>query len=184
MIATDDFLTHYGVKGMRWGVRKPEERAATGAPGRVPTKRTSAPNSDIRPKKKKRKLTDTELREKVNRTRMKKDLSSLKGESKTNSHSLREKTVSSLTDAQLKRRIDRVRMEKELSSLESEAAAPSLRLGQKIATNIASNAAQNIGTKLITGGANYAINRTIARLINEDMAEAVYPVGKKKKKNE
>lgn len=174
----EDFLEHYGVKGMRWGVRKSTGTLPTGAPSEIAKTKTAVPSANAPVKKTKRKLTDAELRDKVNRARMQKDLASLKSDNSTNSRALLTKPVPDLTDAQLRKRIERVRMEKELAGLEGNDA---VNAGQKIANNIMSNSAQNIGTKLITAGANYAINRGIAKALGEDVADVVYPMGKKSK---
>lgn len=178
MNETDEFLEHYGVKGMRWGVRKSTGTIPTGAPSGIAKTKAAVPSANSPVKKTKRKLTDAELRDKVNRARMQKDLASLKSDNSTNSRDLLAKPVPELTDAQLRKRIERVRMEKELAGLEGNDA---VNLGQKIANNIMSNSAQNIGTKLITAGANYAINRAIAKVAGEDLADLVYPMGKKDK---
>lgn len=34
-MSTDDFLEHYGVKGMKWGVRRNRDSSGSGGPGRI-----------------------------------------------------------------------------------------------------------------------------------------------------
>jgi len=60
---TEDFIEHYGTKGMKWGIRKKPSKGRKGA------KAKSRKVSD---------MSDTELRAKVNRLNMEKQYKTLK----------------------------------------------------------------------------------------------------------
>ena len=74
----DDFLAHYGVKGMKWGVRKSRSSGSAGSANKVaikkPTTTTSVPAVKPKPKPK---LTDEELRRKIARLQMERQYAQL-----------------------------------------------------------------------------------------------------------
>lgn len=70
----EDFLAHYGIKGMRWGVRRTAEQL-----GRV-AKKTAAKNpreAQRQASKEAKTLSDKELRDRINRMNMEKQYSDL-----------------------------------------------------------------------------------------------------------
>ena len=75
-ILDDDMIAHYGVKGQRWGIRKAATRGGTPPSKRKPKK--EADNKGEAPKKKTVKdLSDSELREGINRLLMEKQYAQL-----------------------------------------------------------------------------------------------------------
>lgn len=68
-------LTHYGIRGMKWGVRRfqPYSKGET-SKGKFIGKRRVSGNQDINPVKK---MSDTELRSRINRLQMEKQYSQL-----------------------------------------------------------------------------------------------------------
>lgn len=71
---TDDFLAHYGVKGMRWGVRK--DRRSSGRPRR--SRREEAARRDRRSAAKRRRtISEAELRQRIDRLKLEKQLKDL-----------------------------------------------------------------------------------------------------------
>ena len=83
----DHYLQHYGVLGMKWGVRRTPAQLGRSSNGSTKRKRfsigvkKSVPKQDIQSKKKKKKtikdLTDDELRQKINRLRMEQEYRNL-----------------------------------------------------------------------------------------------------------
>lgn len=73
--ANEDFLAHYGVLGMRWGVRRSRDKVSTGKRKKAKTKVSSV-------KKKKRKrvkdMTDQELKDHIARLELEKKYRDLK----------------------------------------------------------------------------------------------------------
>lgn len=61
----DDFIRHYGVKGMKWGVRRKK--------GGVETAKKTQSKSVAARKAEAESMSDDELRSKINRLRMEKD---------------------------------------------------------------------------------------------------------------
>lgn len=74
MKMTDDTLTHYGIPGMRWGVRKNKKGSAVKTADK---KRKKAMQKDV---KKRRLLSDDDLKKKVERIKMEKQLKDLTAE--------------------------------------------------------------------------------------------------------
>ena len=74
MKMTDDTLTHYGIPGMKWGVRKSNKGSAVKAADK---KRKKSMKKDV---KKRRLLSDAELKKKVERIKMEKQLKDLTDE--------------------------------------------------------------------------------------------------------
>lgn len=74
----DDFLAHYGVVGMKWGIRKSRSSGSAGSANKVavkkPTTTTSVPAVKPKPKPK---LTDEELRRKIARLQMERQYAQL-----------------------------------------------------------------------------------------------------------
>lgn len=68
----DEFLAHYGVLGMRWGVRRDRRTLARASKvkEKKATKLIQKKNKKLTKKVKSSKLTDAQLREKINRLQM------------------------------------------------------------------------------------------------------------------
>lgn len=194
----EDFLEHYGVKGMRWGVTKPSSvTTSSGGSNGGAAKRAGTPNanasSNATVKKAKKTYTDAELRDKVSRMRLEKDLKTIKAENKRlknpepkNARDLKDKSTFELSDAELRRRIDRIRMERELASLSDEASQRKMTLGQKIAQEVVANAARSVGTKVAINAFEYAGKNSFARSRNPKLnalGEALFAEKGKKNKD-
>ena len=121
----DDFLEHFGVKGMRWGVRRSRRELA-----RAAGKRDDAES-------------------KSNSTRASKTKS--KSESKSSNKKVR---VQDLSDADLRARLNRMSMEKQYAELTRPAANPLKSAGKKIAGNVVRGVAEqtlrNLGQSYAT----------------------------------
>lgn len=80
-------LIHYGVKGMKWGVRRtPAQLGHQGKPKKVPKRARESPKnkkSQNKPKKKVQELSNDELREAINRLDMEKRYKELERNAKS-----------------------------------------------------------------------------------------------------
>jgi hypothetical protein len=70
-----DVLRHYGVKGMKWGVRKKRQTS----PDSIDTSRTSALKTTVRTQKTTRHLSNAELEDAIKRMRLEQEFSKLSG---------------------------------------------------------------------------------------------------------
>lgn len=82
----DDFLAHYGVMGMKWGVRNADSARRTGKPKSrkalrkaAADKSKSSTSNRLSDKPQNRRMTDAEMRNVVARLRLEKELSQLTG---------------------------------------------------------------------------------------------------------
>ena len=72
MTDRDDILAHFGIKGMKWGVRKPTTRGST-----PPSKRAPKEGGEKRQSLDMHSMSDTELRNAINRIKMQKEYAQL-----------------------------------------------------------------------------------------------------------
>lgn len=77
-MTTEDFLKHYGILGMKWGIRK-ERPKSYGVTANNKPKRSSAFKNNLRENfKSHKKMSDAELRQRVNRLILEKQYRELK----------------------------------------------------------------------------------------------------------
>lgn len=131
-----DFLIHYGVMGMKWGVRK----STPSKTGRVTKKKNKISKAIEQTKKKK---ASESRKKKLEEARVKK----AESESKRN--------VKSLTDAELNKRIARLQKERTYNQLmQSERVSE----GRKFVNQIAKESATKVGTATLTYIGGKAVN--------------------------
>ena len=120
----EEILSHYGVKGMRWGVRRTRRQLAKAS----------------------------KLREKADKAEAKAGGKS--AESMPSAKAKKKTKVSDLSDQELRQRLNRMNMEKQYAELTSPKGSPLKKAGKKVAANVVRGVAEttmkNIGQSYAT----------------------------------
>lgn len=132
-------LMHYGVPGMKWGVRK-------------------APQTSGGSKRKSAKSKMSEYFEK-----RKADKQAAKEAEK-----LKKRKLSEVSNEELKRRVDRLQLENRYREELSKNHAKHESKGKKLVQDIVYNSAQNIGTQFTTYLMGTTINKAFAKSFGDD----------------
>ena len=134
LMHSDDFLAHYGIKGMRWGRRRGSSKNTT------------------KSKKKKRTLADRVQKrmEKKNRDESE-DYQKVKD--------LKKKRPSEMSNVELKSYIERMNLEQQYKSLKSKDVAP----GQKFATDILREVSKELIKETIKDTTKTAIKSQVGK---------------------
>lgn len=178
-----DFLQHYGVKGMKWGVRKDGKSRGYQGPSSTKKKVKKAVSNVVDPDKRaKRKLQ--KAKSKYERQRLIEQASGYKiatEESKKNSRendkasdpSPKPKSVKDLSDDELRKVIQRIDLEKRYSTLMEERRHKSkTEKVNKFLKKAATEAAENAAKQLITKGVGAAVTRATGVPVNGANAKA------------
>lgn len=178
---SNDELYHYGVLGMKWGVRK-NRSSSVGSNYRAKKKRASVVSSYRA--KKKRASEAKKLMEKqqatINTISEKKQTPIKKQESI--------KTISSLktmTDDELRNRINRLQMEETYSRLTADPRKEQKKSAGKAFINasgrVLSKSAQDVAGWAATAAGKYMVQKLVAKKLGEDKAKEIFGSGGKKK---
>lgn len=135
----NDELYHYGIKGMKWGVRR--------TPAQLGHKISSG-------------------KKKVQEILGLKKKSSKKGKSSKES-TAQKKKVSEMTDAELRERINRLQLEKTYKELNASLNPQRKSKAAAIASSIMEQSVKNIGTQTTTYLVGKAINETIGAAVGD-----------------
>lgn len=77
-MSNGDILAHYGIKGMKWGIRRTEAQLARARGSSLSVTKKAPSKSSSKPKTKSiSEMSDEELRSRVNRIRLENDYKSL-----------------------------------------------------------------------------------------------------------
>ena len=87
-------LTHYGVKGMKWGVRRSEAQLARARGKKIPTEEDRRKTEMRRDVKNRRTMSTTDLKNKIERLKMQKQLKDLTEEDLSPGKSFAKKVLS------------------------------------------------------------------------------------------
>lgn len=139
-----DELFHYGVKGMRWGVRK--STPTSGGTKKSKKKSLIAKMSD-----KKKKATKEKAKEKAKEEAQEAE---------------KKKSVKDMSDAELRAKISRLQLEKQYADLSKQTEPVSK--GKKFVEGIMTKSGENIGTQLTTYVMGTAVNKALKGVFNDD----------------
>lgn len=143
-----DELFHYGVKGMRWGVRK------------------STPTSGGTKKSKKKSLID-KMSDKKKKATKKKAKEKVKEKAKEEAQEAeKKKSVKDMSDAELRAKISRLQLEKQYADLSRQTEPVSK--GKKFVEGIMTKSGENIGTQLTTYVMGTAVNKALAGVFKDE----------------
>lgn len=170
-------LYHWGIKGMRWGVRRYQNRDGSLTPaGKKRYDKLEAEMEKLGGKSDKKKLsemTDDELNARINRLNLEKRYSEAVASNEKNDNIATskpkvapsfKKNVSDMTDDEINARIERIKLENRLKELMTEPVKTvetkkETSAGKKIVGEILTNSVKNIGQQAATyalgAGVNY-----------------------------
>jgi hypothetical protein len=163
----DEELYHWGIKGMKWGVRRFQNPDGSLTP--AGKKRYSAEDGEREekpnyapkaPKKSASDYTDDELRAQINRMQMEKQYRDLAGQT-----NVREDDP----NKELKLQRERLQLQRDVKSLKKE-----INSGQTFVGGVLSDAGKKALTTMATGAMLYMGRQTVKTLFNNpDLANAV-----------
>lgn len=136
----ENTLVHYGVLGMKWGVRRTPEQLAR-AKGKTPAQKKTA-----------------SVQKKV----------VTKSAAKTSSSNSEKKTSSELTNDELKEKIARLELEKRYKELaKSTMPPPKSSKGKEFVMRVIEKSGENIATQLTTYVMGSAVNKLLGDTFND-----------------
>ena len=128
-IKMDNYLQHYGVLGMRWGVRRTPAQLGRSSNGSTKRKRFSIG---------------------VKKSVPKQDIQSIKP---------KQKTIKDLTDDELRQKINRLRMEQEYRNLSPAQISTGKKVVDRILKNVVTPAAEDVAKQLTKSMMTKAVNK-------------------------
>lgn len=145
-------LMHYGVPGMKWGVRR--------TPAQLGRKKTSSSKSLFGKKKPKPKS---------------------KSESSKKETAPKPKTVKEMSDDELNAAIRRMQLEQTYASLSPQKVSTGKAVAKRILNNIVVPAAEDVGRQMVKTALTRAGNKTLAEVFKDfSEADKIYTNNKKK----
>lgn len=147
-------LMHYGVPGMKWGVRR--------TPAQLGRKQTSSSKSLFEKKKSKPKAK-------------------AKSESSKKETAPKPKSVKEMSDDELNSAIRRMQLEQTYASLSPKKVSTGKAVAKRILNNIVVPAAEDVGRQMVKTALTRAGNKTLAEVFKDfSEADKIYTNNKKK----
>lgn len=147
-------LMHYGVPGMKWGVRR--------TPAQLGKKKTSSSKSLFGKKKSKSKAKT-------------------KSESSKEETAPKKKSVKEMNDDELNAAIRRMQLEQTYASLSPQKVSTGKAITKRILNNIVVPAAEDVGKQMVKTALTRAGNKTLSEVFKDfSEADKIYTNNKKK----
>lgn len=152
----NDELMHYGVPGMKWGVRR--------TPAQLGRKKTSSSKSLFGKKKSKSKAK-----------------AKTKSESSKEETAPKKKSVKEMSDDELNAAIRRMQLEQTYASLSPQKVSTGKVITKRILNNIVVPAAEDVGRQMVKTALTRAGNKTLSEVFKDfSEADKIYTNNKKK----
>lgn len=152
----NDELMHYGVPGMKWGVRR--------TPAQLGRKKTSSSKSLFGKKKSKSKAK-----------------AKTKSESSKEETAPKKKSVKEMSDDELNAAIRRMQLEQTYASLSPQKVSTGKAVTKRILNNIIVPAAEDVGRQMVKTALTRAGNKTLSEVFKDfSEADKIYTNNKKK----
>ena len=149
-------LMHYGVPGMKWGVRR--------TPAQLGRKKTSSSKSLFGKKKPKPKAK-----------------AKTKSESSKEETAPKKKSVKEMSDDELNAAIRRMQLEQTYASLSPQKVSTGKAITKRILNNIVVPAAEDVGRQMVKTALTRAGNKTLSEVFKDfSEADKIYTNNKKK----